>query len=181
MYCPQCATPNGEGVKFCRSCGTELEAVALVLKGATPATTTAGGGENEIGPRSAREWLERQASGVSGMTKGTVLLLVSFLIGVALALFSPADVPWMILWMIFFGWLAVWGGIELATGVGNVIEAKSRLRLLGPDAASTPRQISSRGEPVTTANSAGALSSSTPPSVTEGTTRELGEVLKRKS
>ena len=36
MYCPQCATQNTDNAKFCRACGTDLEAVALVLTNKFP-------------------------------------------------------------------------------------------------------------------------------------------------
>src|SRR5688572_20380433 len=124
MFCPQCATPNADDVKFCRSCGRELEAVALIVSGKSGKKDT-----NKIEPKSENDLLEKQIEGVSGVTRGSILLTVSLLIGIAMALFIPAsfDAPWFLLWIVFFGWLAVWGGIEMAYGVGSVLEAKSRL------------------------------------------------------
>ncbi len=29
MFCSKCGKPNGEGVNFCRNCGTDLEALSL--------------------------------------------------------------------------------------------------------------------------------------------------------
>jgi zinc-ribbon domain len=177
MYCPQCATPHKEGSKFCRSCGTELEAVALALSGGTAKAAEAG--EKKSESKTAEDWLEKHIEGVKGISGGATLMAVSLLIGVALALFVPADVPWMLVWMVFFGWLAVWGGIELASGIGGVLEAKSRLRLMGPAGRraageAAPRQLSSPGEPVTLTN-ASAFTSSPPLSVTEETTRQLDD------
>ena len=61
MFCPQCATPNADDVKFCRSCGRELEAVALIVSG-----KSAGAGKkdtNKIEPKSKNDWLEKQIEG----------------------------------------------------------------------------------------------------------------------
>jgi len=104
-------------------------------------------------------------------------MLVSVLMGFALALFAPADVPWMLLWVGLFGWMAVWGGIELASAVGRLLEAKGRLRLLeleaeGP-AALPPRRASPAAGSLT--DPTPALKLSPPASVTEGTTRSLDE------
>jgi hypothetical protein len=176
MYCPQCATAHAEGAKFCRSCGTELEAVALVLSGKSVPAAEGGGKVAEA--KTPQDWMEKRIEGVKGIASGLILLLVSMLIGAGLALFVPADVPWILVWMVFFGWLAVWGGIEMAEGVGNVIEAKGRLRLMGaagggPAVDSAPQQLSSAGEPVTVANSSSAFRPTPVLSVTEGTTRNL--------
>lgn len=130
MFCPQCATPNVDDVKFCRSCGRELEALALILTGKSAESVRKDPSQSE--PKGEKDWLEKQIEGVSGLTRGSILLTVSLLIGVAMALFIPSsfDAPWFLLWIVFFGWLAVWGGIEMAYGVGNLLEAKSKLHLL---------------------------------------------------
>ena len=126
MYCPQCATPNADDVKFCRSCGTELEVVALALSGKPMQPIKADTDRGE--PKIAQDWLEKRIEGVSGITRGTILLAVSLLIGAAMALFIPSSfgAPWILIWMVFFGWMAVWGGIEMADGISGVLESKSR-------------------------------------------------------
>lgn len=179
MYCPQCATPNADDVKFCRSCGRELETVALILSGKTAQPVQASAARTE--PKTAEDWLEKRIEGVKGITGGAILLTISFLIGAALALFLPGtfDVPWILLWVVFFGWLAVWGGIEMANGLGNLLEAKSRLRLMGlagkeAALAAIPPQSLSAGEP-RGATPAVALRPAPPLSVTEGTTRHLDD------
>lgn len=177
MYCPRCATPNADGVKFCRSCGTELSGLALALGGKDAPVPEAGGGDESD---SVRKVLVKHGEAVSGVTTGAILLTVSLLIGAAMALFVPADVPWMLVWMVFFGWLAVWGGIEMAYGVGGLIEAKSRLRMLGLVVKGLPPRssdwmASSAGGTRTTQDISPVEASSPPLSVTEGTTRHLDE------
>lgn len=106
MYCPQCATPNADDAKFCRSCGKELEAVALALSGKSAKPDQGGAGRVE--PKTAQDWMEKHVEGVSSITRGGILLAVPLLVGAAAALFMPASfaAPWIML-------------------------AKSRLRLLG--------------------------------------------------
>jgi hypothetical protein len=182
MFCPQCATPNADDAKFCRSCGTELEAVALALKGGSAKPPKKSGKRKKGEPATTEEWLEQHVEGVSGIARGSILMLVSLLIGAAMALFIPADVPWMLVWMVFFGWMAVWGGSEVAEGVAGVIEAKSRLRLLalksgGESLGSVPRELAPAREPTSAINASDAFRPPAPSSVTEGTTRELDEML----
>lgn len=178
MYCPQCATPHTDGAKFCRSCGTEMAAVVQVLSGGA-AVQPAEDEEKKSEPVTVGDWLAKHDEGVRGVSTGITMLLVSALIGLAMALFVPGDVPWMLVWMVFFGWMACWGGIEMGNGIGNVLVSRSRLRTLrhpGADAPIThpPQQLPAAAEPATTANTT-AFRSSPPVSVTEGTTRQLDD------
>jgi hypothetical protein len=174
MYCPQCATVNPGDVKFCRSCGTPLEAVALALtsKQAKPDKTSKSKSEF-----TEQDWLEKHIAGVSGITRGSILLTVSLLLAIPLGLFVPAsfDAPWILLWVTFFGWMAVWGGIDVANGISTVLESRSRLRLIRMSrqefvADATTQDLLAGGESLQPANI-----TSSPMSVTEGTTRHLDE------
>lgn len=178
MYCPRCGTQNTDGAKFCRSCGTELEALALVLSG-RPAPPAEAGREQ----KTADDWLELRGAGVRGISTGVSLLAVSVLIGVAIALFLPRDfdAPWILVWVVLVGWMACWGGIELGKGMGDFLEAAGRLRLTGPPAQSPaadpePRQLGGTGEPVMNPSEF-----KKPPqaSVTEATTRHLDDLTER--
>ncbi|HEX6731441.1 MAG TPA: zinc ribbon domain-containing protein [Pyrinomonadaceae bacterium] len=177
MYCPQCATANPGDVKFCRSCGTALEAVALALsgKGSKPAE---GKKKSDL---TEEDWLEKRIAGVSSITRGAILLGVSLLLAIPLGLFLPAtfDAPWILIWVVFFGWMAVWGGIDIASGISNVLESKSRLRLQTMTrrevaVETTTQGLLSGGEPILPTNAPVSRSSS-PVSVTEGTTRHLND------
>jgi len=183
MYCPQCATPNADDVKFCRSCGKGLEAVALAMSGKSAKPDK--GGADQIKPKTAQDWVEKHIEGVSGITRGSILLAVSLLIGAAMALFMPASFegPWILIWMVFFGWMAVWGGIEMAYGISGVLEAKSRLRLMGltgvrPAVDAPTHESLSGGESPQIANARAAFVPAPRVSVTEGTTRHLEDSAK---
>jgi len=67
--------------------------------------------------------------------------------------------PWLIFWSVFFGWMACWGSIVLAIGVGRLIEGK----------VSSSKELergSSEGSPIDFLPNA---------SVTDHTTRQLGQ------
>ena len=185
MFCPQCATGNADDSKFCRSCGTELEGVALVLKGESAKPSKKSGKKKKKDePSTAEEWMVARGEYAGGILRGIILMIVSALIAVPLALFAPGEMPWVIIWMVFFGWIAVWGGIETAEGAGGLIEARNRLRLLAAKSggaatedSTTPRQLPAARESPSAVSAAEAFRRPAPASVTEGTTRELDELL----
>ena len=174
MYCPQCATPHADDTKFCRLCGTELEAVSLALRGKSAKVS-----KDKIEPTTPEVWEEKRIENVAGLIRGSILLAVSALIGAAMKIFLPLsfEAPWILIWIVFFGWMAVWGGIEIAYGLSGILEAKSRLRLLG---TGSDELVVSHERHSLLANSEAAKdtnpfssSSSAPASITEGTTRQL--------
>jgi hypothetical protein len=172
MYCPRCATQNLEGVKFCRSCGTNIEAVALALAGRPDAAAVSRGDAKNS---TARTGLEKRSEGLKKIVRATGLLGSSALVGAALALFSH-EPDWIVLWVVFAGWMACLGMISLTSGVAALIE--SRLLLKTERAGS---QLSSgdsatwlvESQATTTALATPELSG--PPSVTEYTTKTLGK------
>jgi hypothetical protein len=128
----------------------------------------------------AQDWLERRIKGNSAITRGSILIVVSLLLTIPFRLFLPAtfDAPWILIWVVFFGWMTVWGGIEVANGLSSVLEAKSRLRLLGLTGKETVLEARQHealmaGHPVNDQRS--SFTSPSPVSVTEGTTRQLND------
>lgn len=113
MYCPQCATQNTDGAKFCRACGTDLTAVALILT-------------NKFSPPEA--WVEKYCEGKHKVIMGAILLGAALLIGCVPALFIGVIFPLVMLWTVFFGWMAGWGIVSLASGVGEMVKSKTMLR-----------------------------------------------------
>ena len=149
MFCPQCANHNLDGAKFCRVCGMNLEVVSLALTNRLP--------QPLVSPSASS--LEKRATGTGSVVQGAILLGTSFLIFLAGLLFSRRPMPWLIFWSVFFGWMACWGSIVLAIGVGRLIEGK----------VSSSKELergSSEGSPIDFLPNA---------SVTDHTTRQLGQ------
>jgi zinc-ribbon domain len=161
MFCPRCAAQNLDDAKFCRACGTNLESVALALSGQYPAKKDA---------KTEKSWLEKRSEAISGIIRGAGLMGASLLIGVALGLFSNAK-DWIVIWLVFAGWMACWGVISLTSGLGTLLESKAMLRQINRTANGT---LAPAAQTLLTDDSSkipDALSS--PPSITEYTTEPL--------
>jgi hypothetical protein len=171
MYCPNCAAQNVVSAKFCRGCGTDLDRVALALSEHTlrPDKARRGSSNGE------KSWLEKRAKGRSDAVQGSILLSASLLIGVALALFS-GHAEWLIIWTVFFGWMACWGVIALAFGIAAIIESKTVLLEKGPRssiAANPAANLSAGNRHEAVSVTLTPTEPATPLSVTEHTTEPL--------
>ena len=176
MYCPRCAAQNLDDAKFCRACGMSLEAVAAALSGrqhpAAPGTAAAEGTEPVKGPS------ERRREGINALFRGGGLLAAALLIGIALGLFSNAP-DWIIIWVCLAGWMACWGVISLASGIGAMIDARFMLQQQpgqadGVAAAPTARSLAAH-EPEMIPGASNAHRLPLPTSVTEHATEPLAE------
>lgn len=165
MYCPKCAAQNLDDAKFCRVCGTNLEIIALALTGNyQPAHTDS----NTLEP--ARSWLEERREATRKIVKASGLLGASLVLGSALGLFSNQK-DWIMIWMVFGGWMACWGVITLVSGIGSLMESRFMRGQLEQN--QTPQFRADARQIVT-----GELTTSrlpAPLSVTEHTTRSLSE------
>ena len=61
------------------------------------------------------------------ISQGAILTAASAVICVAFAMFLSVP-DWLILWTVFFGWMACWGVISMAFGIGGLIESSSMSR-----------------------------------------------------
>jgi hypothetical protein len=164
MYCPQCAAQNTDNAKFCRACGIELEAVALALT-------------NKFTP--AEAWLEKYGESKHKVIKGAILLAASLLIVGVPMLFMGVIFPLVMLWTVFFGWMAGWGIISLASGAGEMVKSKTMLRQTGRfDGGPTtnePSELSPAAHAPRMLDDATGAKPHSPLSVTERTTELLGK------
>ena len=120
MYCPRCAVQNLDDAKFCRGCGTNLENVALVLSGQyQPARM----GFDDDGDAPPKTWLDTRREGMKKLVTASGLLGSSLLIGAALGLFSNQR-DWIMIWMVFTGWMACWGVFSLVSGIAALMDSK---------------------------------------------------------
>ena len=127
MFCPRCAAQNLDDAKFCRTCGTNLETVALALVDKYhPANS-------EKAQETFDSWLITRKKAVNKIAKGTAWLVSSLLIGIALGLFSK-EPDWIIIWMCMIGWMAVLGVFSIVTGISGLMESRFVRRQLGQTA-----------------------------------------------
>jgi hypothetical protein len=164
MFCPRCAAQNLDDAKFCRGCGTNLETVALALSG-QPLPTKSNDEPKET-------WLQLRRRGVSSLVRACGLLGSSLLVGTALGLFSNQN-DWIIIWMVFTGWMAVWGIFSLVSGVQALIESRYARNELA-EMPVTP-QLRNRPHPEQLPEAVTGLGLDFPHSVTDHTTRSLAE------
>ena len=116
MFCPQCSTPNQDSAKFCRTCGTNLEVVALALAGHPPT-------EHSLAA-AAEANLKKRSEATGNVVQGSILLSFSLLIGFLGFLFTRGRFPWLMIWTVFFSWMACWGAISISIGLSGLIGAK---------------------------------------------------------
>jgi hypothetical protein len=120
MYCPRCATQHPDPAKFCRVCGANLETVALALAQQVDAVQADKDAEGK--PKPIKNKLEKRREGLTKIVRASGLIGASALMAGLLAVFSNKP-DWIIIWMIFAGWLACWGVMELVSGIAVLIES----------------------------------------------------------
>lgn len=161
MYCPTCATQNGDGTKFCRACGTNLSLVPQAITGRLP--------EAPRGRRHRRE-LERGrapslASGITGVFMGLGFVVVAL----ALALSGNASGWWF--------WMLIPAFSLLGKGVANIVTTLQAQRANPPTYNAIPPGMNTAGLPpqptYETLTPQPNYETLPPPSVTETTTRHL--------
>src|SRR5262245_27477274 len=125
MFCPKCATQNQDQTNFCRNCGTDLKAVALLLGGQAMLPGIGDTLEKKAEMTQSLQNIERH--GLPRLVQGSILFLMGLLLAIPLNLFSTnADwhANWIIVWLLFCGWLPVMGAMAMGTGLSNLIQAR---------------------------------------------------------
>ncbi|MFY9611810.1 MAG: zinc-ribbon domain-containing protein [Blastocatellia bacterium] len=160
MYCPTCATQNGDGTKFCRSCGTNLSLVPQAITGRLPEA-----------PRGRKNRHDFEHGGPANLGNGITKVFMGLgfvLVSAGAFFFAPAGKLW---WF----WLLIPAFALLGKGVAEIVTALQAQKLnpaanypaMPPavNAATLPPQPGFETLP--------------PPSVTEGTTRHMTPVPER--
>jgi hypothetical protein len=123
MYCPTCSTLSSDGMKFCKSCGMNLNAVTLALSGGVAAVS------DPLRDREFKRARKQISDGIHGSAVGTALL-----VGAALPYFLIPSTTWMYTASLV---LALGGIVKLFRSVGSIIDAKVGPKLMDPSL--TPR------------------------------------------
>jgi hypothetical protein len=154
MYCPKCATQNGDDAKFCRSCGANLSLVPQALTGRLP--------DSRRQRRRDRHGNDRQAADLASGIQKVFTGLGFVLISIAVRFFAPAGSVW---WF----WLLIPAVLSLCKGVAEIVSARTAMSLPPATNQTTTPPARVTGE----LQQHPTYDTLPPPSVTEGTTRHL--------
>jgi hypothetical protein len=179
MFCPKCGSQNAENVRFCRSCGLELEAVSAAMTGKLTLRKTNGeeDGDDENSNNPDKLW----NSAIINFLVGLAFLIIS----VVLATTGAAGGRNWWFWMLI---PAFW---NIGSGAASYLKVKrmerkteyANFRAVNPslqsppaaNAALPPRQTlfaNDYAPPAAAARDTGELFAP-PASITENTTRHL--------
>jgi len=113
------------------------------------------------------------------LTTGAILLAVPLMLLFVPMLFIGNLFPWLIIWSIVFGWMAIWGTAAVAGGIGGLIESKTLMRVSPQNRGDYFAPQETGLLPVASGNRVTSPdlidSGSAPASVTEATTRNLDD------
>ena len=137
MFCPKCGSNQGEGRKFCTSCGTNLLVVSQALSGKIPPSQHSLPHPHRIIPRDRERELSK---------------------GLSLAIIGGGIMVGRLITYIFtgfhdgspFGFLGFIGFVFLAIGVARIISY--RARNMQPETMSAPHANAELYQPNTLAN-----------------------------
>jgi hypothetical protein len=131
--------------------------LALAADGGSPVKS------EDTANNTAIDSLAKRRAGMRNVVHGSILLIISALVGLVGFLISTEPSSWLPIWSVFFGWMAGWGAVTLAIGSSKLLEAK-----LTPPKSSASDRVSA----LPPANPAASLP---PLSIPERTTRHLEE------
>ena len=165
MFCPQCASQNVEGAKFCRACGTDISLLPQLLTGQLAARLAAA--EEAPPVRRGTRQEEEEPPTIERAVKSLFMGLAFIFIAFAAKTWAPAGNLW---WF----WMFLPAAVLLSRGVAAYLRlaAERKEQARQPDAAAQTsfapsRQASELPPP-------GTDEMIQPHSVTEATTRHLG-------
>jgi hypothetical protein len=166
MYCPNCAAPI-DGVKFCRSCGSNVSLVPQAMSGQLPQADDAEGKRRWRHPNHRERWEGRpdrkKEPGIDGATTSVFSGIGFLLAAMFICFYFPGGFTW--------GWAFLFPGFSLiGKGVGQYLRLKEQER----KQASFNQPVVHQGPAQAPALSAPTTSELVKPSsVTEHTTKRL--------
>lgn len=171
MFCPKCATQNGEDARFCRGCGADISLVPQAVTG-TLAERLAAAEEDTRHGRRRRHRGERPPSIERAVSR--------FFLGIAFVFIAFAVREWAPAGHIWWFWMFIPAALHLASGVGGFarLASEGKKRETPDHAAPRTSALPPRHVSALPPRETGEMIP--PPSVTEGTTRHLGVPVERK-
>jgi len=178
MFCPKCAAQNQDQTKFCRSCGADLKFVALALNGQMTPPAEVSNTEDKKAELT-QQWLKLQSEWIDCVMQGGALIVMGLLLAFPLALFSEGadwEKNWILIWLIFCGWLPVIGAIRLGSGLSKLIQSRMTQRVIDKLAPAMTAETAGVAVDTRRLPETGATPEASPPSsVSEHTTAQLIE------
>jgi hypothetical protein len=169
MYCPKCGAENIKDANFCRGCGADIALVPQAMSGHLPEKRAVGHDAqgqpyDESGHRIRKHKdPPRLDKAITNMFTGVGFLLVAF----SVLLFAPAGRIW---WF----WMLIPAFTMLGGGVAEYIRVKQskgeEIKLPGIESRPAVLQPLARVSALPPRNTSELVP---PPSITEGTTRQL--------
>jgi hypothetical protein len=117
-----------------------------------------------------RDWLKSQSDGIQETVQGLIVATAGVLLGFPLYLFSAqADwhTNWILVWLIFCGWLPVLGAVRTGTGITKLVYSRTIRRSLDAFVAAI------KGPAAANTGDTKKIGASQPVSVTEDPTEQL--------
>lgn len=167
MFCPKCATENGETAQFCRSCGANISLVPQAVAGKLQ--------ERDEGREARRARKHGEDITIERAVRSLFMGIAFLFIAFAVKTWAPAGNLW---WF----WMLLPAAGLLADGVGTHLRLREKRQAAAqlptaydasPPGLSSPPRAARLPRPDT-----GELVP--PPSVTENTTRHLATPPKRR-
>jgi hypothetical protein len=171
MFCPKCATQNGDDARFCRSCGADISLVPQALTGALAERLAATEDDSRRGRR-RRHRGERPPSLERAVRH--------FFLGIAFVFIAFAVKSWAPAGNIWWFWMFIPAAINLATGVAGFSRLADEARRRETQGAAAPQTTALPPRHASALPPRDTGEMAPPPSVTEGTTRHLGVPVERK-
>jgi hypothetical protein len=119
MYCPNCAAPI-DGVKFCRSCGSNVSLVPQAMSGQLP-QSEADKGKLHFGAHHVAHPHKKQEPSIEGAATSFFTGVGLLIAAIAILLFGPAGNAWW--WSFLIPAFAFIGG-----GIGGYLKWKEYQR-----------------------------------------------------
>ena len=108
--------------------------------------------------------LKKRREATGNVVQGSVMVSFSLLIGLIGFILTRGHFPWIMIWTLFFSWMACWGTVSISIGLAGLIGAK----LTSDSSNPTP-------DSYTVPLKDGGMNAIPPGSVTDHTTRQLGQ------